>query len=192
MARLLVSDVSQVPFDDPRALEAEIVLVGPERVAAFFCEPVIGAGGVRLPPDGYIEAVADICRRHGVLFIADCAICGFGRLDTWLGIDRWPVRPDMVTLAKSISNGVLPVGALIVAPDVAEPFFTGASGAPILRHGSTYARHPACCAVANAALALYERDDVIGRGQSSSDRSLTPSLRSPIIRWSDGCAQGSA
>ncbi len=161
----LVPDVSRVPFDDPRALEDEIGRIGPERVAAFFCEPVIGAGGVRLPPDGYIEAVADICRRHGVLFIADCVICGFGRLGTWLGIDRWRVRPDMIVLAKGMSNGVLPIGALIVAPHVAEPFFTGAPGAPMLRHGPTYAGHPACCAAANAAIALYQRDDVIERGR---------------------------
>jgi adenosylmethionine-8-amino-7-oxononanoate aminotransferase len=161
----LVPDASVVAYDDADALEAEILRVGPERVAAFFCEPVIGAGGVLPPPEGYIERVAEICRRHGVLFVADCVIAGFGRLGTWLGIDRWAVQPDLVTLAKGITGGTLPLGAVIVAPDVAAPFFTGEPGAPILRHGATYAGHPACCAAANAALDLYVRDDVIRRGR---------------------------
>src|SRR3954447_1376269 len=76
---------STLAHDDPQALEDEILRVGPERVAAFFCEPVIGSGGVHHPSAGYVEAVADICRRHGVLFVADCIICGFGRLGTWFG-----------------------------------------------------------------------------------------------------------
>ena len=162
----LLTDTSVIAHDDAQALEAEILRVGPARVAAFFCEPVIGAGGVQLPPDGYVEAVAEICRRHGVLFVADCVICGFGRLGTWLGIDRWPVRPDLITLAKGISNGALPLGALIVAPHVAEPFFTGAPGAPVLRHGATYAGHPVCCAAALAALDLYEAEGLIERSRA--------------------------
>ena len=162
----LVADASTVQHDDAEALEREIHRVGPDRVAAFFCEPVMGAGGVHLPPEGYIEAVADICRRHGVLFIADCVICGFGRLGTWLGIDRWPVQPDLIALGKGISGGVLPVGALIVAPHVAEPFFTGRPGAPVLRHGATYAGHPACCTAANVALDIYARELIIERGRT--------------------------
>jgi adenosylmethionine-8-amino-7-oxononanoate aminotransferase len=161
----LLADASTVPHDDADALEREIVRIGPDRVAAFFCEPVIGAGGVRLPPSGYIEAVAAICRRHGVLFVADCVICGFGRLGTWLGIDRWPVEPDLITLAKGVTGGTLPVGALIAAPRVAEPFFS-APQPPVLRHGATYAGHPACCAAANTALDIYEREGLIERGRT--------------------------
>ncbi|HXE46293.1 MAG TPA: aspartate aminotransferase family protein [Conexibacter sp.] len=162
----LVPEASTVPHDDAEALEREIERVGAGRVAAFFCEPVIGAGGVRLPPPGYVERVAEICRRHGVLFVADCVICGFGRLGTWLGIDRWPVRPDLVTLAKGVTGGTLPLGALLVAPHVAEPFFTDEPGAPVFRHGATYAGHPTCCAAANVALDLYERDGLIERGRT--------------------------
>jgi len=173
----LVPDVSRVPYDSADALGAEIERVGPERVAAFFCEPVIGAGGVRLPPEGYIEAVADVCARYGVLLVADCVIAAFGRLGTWLGIDRWPdVRPDLITLAKGISGGVLPLGAVLVAPHVAEPFFTGAPGAPMLRHGPTYAGHPTCCAAALATLDLYERDGLIERGRAL-ERPLEDALR---------------
>lgn len=161
----LVPDVSVVCHDDPASLEREIERLGADRVAAFFCEPVMGAGGVHLPPPGYIEAVADICRHHGVLFVADCVICGFGRLGTWFGIERWDVQPDLITLAKGITSGTLPVGALIVAPHVADAFFTGRAGAPVLRHGATYAGHPACCAAANAALDIYERESLIERGR---------------------------
>jgi len=173
----LMPDVSCVPYDSVDALVTEIERVGPERVAAFFCEPVIGAGGVRLPPEGYIEAVADVCARYGVLFVADCVIGAFGRLGTWLGIDRWPgVRPDLITLAKGISGGVLPVGAVLVAPRVAEPFFPGEPGAPVLRHGPTYAGHPTCCAAALATLDLYEREDLIARGRAL-ERPLEDALR---------------
>ncbi|WP_340683820.1 aspartate aminotransferase family protein [Amycolatopsis coloradensis] len=161
----LPGDISHVPYDSAEALEAEILRVGPERVAAFFCEPVIGAGGVLLPPDGYIETVAEICRRHDVLFVADCVIAAFGRLGTWFGIDRWAVKPDMITTAKGITGGTIPLGALIVAPTVAEPFFTGAPGAPVLRHGATYAGHPVACAAGNATLDIYERDGLILRGR---------------------------
>ena len=162
----IVAAASQIPFDHADALAAEIERVGPERVAAFFCEPVIGAGGVHLPPDGYIERTAEICREYGVLFVADCVICGFGRLGTWLGIDRWGVEPDMITLAKGITGGILPLGALIAGPHIAEPFFTGAPGAPVLRHGATYGGHPTCCAAANATFDLYERDGLIERGRT--------------------------
>jgi putrescine aminotransferase len=158
-------DFSHVPYDSAAALEAEIARVGASRVAAFFCEPVIGAGGVLLPPEGYIEEVAAICRRHDVLFVADCVIAAWGRLGTWFGIDRWAVRPDMITTAKGITGGTIPLGALIVAPRVAEPFFTGAPGAPIFRHGATYAGHPVACAAGLATLDIYERDGLIPRGR---------------------------
>ncbi|HEX5147057.1 MAG TPA: aminotransferase class III-fold pyridoxal phosphate-dependent enzyme [Conexibacter sp.] len=176
--------VTRVRHDSAEALEAEILRLGPERVAAFFCEPVLGAGGVRLPPEGYVEAVADVCERYGVLFVADCVICAFGRLGTWLGIDRWPVEPDMVVLAKGITGGTLPVGALIVAAHVAEPFFGGEAGAPVLRHGQTYSGHPTCCAVALATLDLYERERLIERGRTLEEpleRALRPLEDHPLV-----------
>ena len=161
----LVPDVSSVPFDSLPALEAEIHRIGPERVAAFFCEPVIGAGGVRLPPEGYMEGVADLCAEHGILLVIDAVICGFGRLGTWFGVERWPeVRPDLITFAKGVTSGYLPLGGVVASGEVAEPFFAG-PGAPMLRHGATYAGHPTCCAAALAVLDAYEREDVIPRGQ---------------------------
>ena len=180
----LVGDTSIIAHNDAQALEHEILRVGPERVAAFFCEPVIGSGGVHLPGPGYIETVAEICGRHGVLFIADCIICGFGRLGTWFGIDRWPVQPDLITLAKGLSNGALPIGALIVAPHVAEPFFLGEPGAAVLRHGPTYAGHPATCTAANVALDIYEKEGLIERGRTLEGplaEALAPLADDPMI-----------
>jgi adenosylmethionine-8-amino-7-oxononanoate aminotransferase len=160
----LVADVSTVQFDSLPALEAELLRVGPERVAAFFCEPVIGAGGVHLPPDGYIEGVADLCAEHGVLLVVDSVICGFGRLGTWFGIERWEdVRPDLITFAKGVTSGYLPLGGVIASGRVAAPFFEEPGG-PVLRHGATYAGHPTCCAAALAVLDIYDREDLIARG----------------------------
>ena len=139
------------------ALEQEILRVGPERVAAFFCEPVIGAGGVHLPPEGYIDGVADLCAEHGVLLVIDSVICAFGRLGTWFGIERWPdVRPDMITFAKGVTSGYLPLGGVVASGAVAAPFFSEPGG-PMLRHGATYAAHPACCAAALAIAAAMMR-----------------------------------
>jgi putrescine---pyruvate transaminase len=161
----LVGAVSTVQHDSLEALEAEILRVGPDRVAAFFCEPVIGAGGVRLPPAGYIEGVADLCAEHGVLLVIDSVICGFGRLGTWFGVERWEdVRPDLITFAKGVTSGYLPLGGVIASGRVAAPFFEEAGG-PMLRHGATYAGHPTCCAAALAVLDIYERENIIPRGR---------------------------
>jgi len=161
----LVPHTSAVAFDSLPALEQELLRVGPERVAAFVCEPVIGAGGVHLPPPGYIEGVADLCEEHGVLLVIDSVICAFGRLGTWFGIERWPeVRPDMITFAKGVTSGYLPLGGVVVSGTVAAPFFA-APGGPMLRHGATYAGHPTCCAAALAVLNVYESEGLIARGQ---------------------------
>jgi putrescine---pyruvate transaminase len=162
----LVGAVSTVQHDSLEALDAEIQRVGPERVAAFFCEPVIGAGGVHPPPEGYIQGVADLCAEHGVLLVIDSVICAFGRLGTWFGIERWEdVRPDLITFAKGVTSGYLPLGGVIASGEVAAPFFDG-PGSPMLRHGATYAGHPTCCAAALAVLDVYEREGLIPRGRA--------------------------
>src|SRR4051794_32623916 len=161
----LVGGTSAVQHDSLQALEAEILRIGPDRVAGFFCEPVIGAGGVYAPPEGYIQGVADLCAEHGILLVVDSVICGFGRLGTWFGIERWDdVRPDLITFAKGVTSGYLPLGGVIVSGGVAAPFFE-TPGGPMLRHGATYAGHPSCCAAALATLDIYERENVISRGQ---------------------------
>ncbi len=160
----LLESVSHVDYQSPEALEAEIERVGPGRVAAFFCEPVIGAGGVRPAPPGYLEAVGAICKRHGVLLVIDSVICAFGRVGTWFGYERWDIEPDMVVLAKGITSGYLPLGGVLIAGAVAEPFWS-TPGGPIFRHGATYAGHPTCCAAALANLAILEREGLIARGR---------------------------
>jgi adenosylmethionine-8-amino-7-oxononanoate aminotransferase len=161
----LVPRVSTVPFDSLPALEEEIRRVGPDKVAAFFCEPVIGAGGVHLPPPGYIEGAADLCAEHGILLVIDAVICGFGRLGTWFGVERWEgVQPAMITFAKGVTSGYLPLGGVVVSAEVAEPYFAEPGG-PMLRHGATYAGHPSCCAAALAVIDIYEREDIIRRGR---------------------------
>jgi adenosylmethionine-8-amino-7-oxononanoate aminotransferase len=160
----LIEDQSVVAYDSVEALEARLQEVGPERVAAFFVEPVIGAGGVYPPPEGYIEGVASACKRHGVLLVVDSVICAFGRLGNWFGPERWEVRPDMITFAKGVTSGYLPLGGLMVDGRVAEPFW-GSTDAPPFRHGATYAGHAACCAAALANLDILENERLIPRGR---------------------------
>jgi len=155
---------SSVPHDDVAALAAAFERMGPENVAAFFCEPVIGAGGVFPPPPGYIEACAALCEEAGVLFVADCVICGFGRLGSWWGVERFGLEPDMITFAKGVTSGYLPLGGVAVSGRVAAPFWEG-DGAPIFRHGATYAAHATCCAAGLANLDILEREGLIPRGE---------------------------
>ena len=158
----LVSLVERVPWDDATALEKLIEQAGAEHIAAFFCEPVIGAGGVLGPPDGYLEQVREICRRNDVLFVADEVITGFGRLGAWFGSGRFALDPDMITGAKGLTSGYAPLGAVIVSARVAEPFWREGSK-EVFRHGYTYEGHPTACAVGLANLDIIEREGLIGR-----------------------------
>jgi putrescine aminotransferase len=160
----LLEDNTVVPHDSADALADTIGRLGADRVAAFFCEPVVGAGGVYPPPEGYLETVAEICRDAGVLFVCDSVICGFGRLGTWFGIERWGLEPDMIIFAKGVTSGYLPLGGVVVSGEVAEPFW-GAPGAPVFRHGATYSGHASCCAAALANIDILEREGLIARGR---------------------------
>ena len=156
--------VSVIPFDSVEALRRELDIIGSTRVAAFVVEPIIGAGGVHMPPEGYLEEVAGICRKAGVLLIIDAVICGFGRLGTWFGIERWDVSPDMITFAKGVTSGYLPLGGVLVDNHVAAPFWDEPGGT-VLRHGPTYAGHATCCAAALANLDILE-DGLLERGRA--------------------------
>lgn len=157
----LVDGVEHIAWDDPAALDKAISSLGAERVAAFFCEPVIGAGGVYPPPEGYLAAVREICRRHDVLYISDEVITGYGRTGEWFASGRFGLDPDMITTAKGLSSGYAPIGAVIVGPRVAEPFWQGTG--EWFRHGYTYSAHTTACAVALANLDLIEREGLVGR-----------------------------
>jgi putrescine aminotransferase len=165
-----IADSVQVAHDSADAMRAAIEQIGAERVAAVFVEPVIGAGGVYPPVDGYIEAVAALCRETGVLLVIDSVICGFGRLGTWFGIERWGVEPDMITFAKGVTSGYLPLGGLLVSERLTEPFWR--EGAPAFRHGATYAGHATCCAAALANIALLDGEGLITRGRENEQALL--------------------
>jgi putrescine aminotransferase len=154
----LVGDVVKVAWDSADELREAIASAGPQRVAAFFCEPVIGAGGVFAAPHGYLAEVREICREAGVLFVADEVITGFGRVGDWFASSRLGLEPDMMTCAKGITSGYLPMGAVVAAPRVAEPFYR--EGAGLWRHGYTYSGHAASSAAALANLDIVEREQL--------------------------------
>ncbi len=150
-----------IPWDDAEALTR--VLDERDDIAAFFCEPVIGAGGVYAPPDGYLEAVRDTCRRNGVLFVADEVITGYGRTGAMFASDRWSLDPDIVLTAKGLTSGYLPMGAVIVSGRVADPFWTPQDHPVLWRHGYTYSGHAAAAAAALANLDILEREGLVAR-----------------------------
>jgi len=179
----LVPSTSQVQWDSPQALRDEIEKVGEDRVAAFFVEPVIGAGGVLPPPEGYIQDVAQICRDSGVLLLCDSVICGFGRVGTWLGFERFDIEPDLVTFAKGVTSGYLPLGGVVVSGHVAEPFWSE-PGRVTVRHGQTYAGHAAVCAAALANIDIMEREGLVQRGSEMEGEllsTLAPLADHPLV-----------
>jgi adenosylmethionine-8-amino-7-oxononanoate aminotransferase len=157
----LVPDVVHVDADSVDDLAAAIKRIGAERVAAFIGEPVIGAGGVLPPPDGYWTAVAELCRQHDVLLVADEVITGFGRLGTWFGCERFGFVPDLLVFAKGITSGYMPLGGVVVGRRVQEPFWTG--DGTWFRHGYTYSGHAAACAAGLANLDVLERERLVER-----------------------------
>jgi putrescine---pyruvate transaminase len=179
----LVQETSRVPWDSVAALEAEIDRLGAENVAAFVYEPVIGSGGVLPPPAGYLGGVEELCRRSGILTIADAVICGFGRLGEWLGVERFDLRPDLIVFAKGVTSGYLPLGGVIAAPGVAEPFWDGDHRR--FAHGNTYSGHATCCAAALANLDLLARDQLVHRARELErdfHRRLAALAAHPLVR----------
>ncbi len=158
------------PFDetDPeklarqcaRMLEEEIVFQGPKTVAAFVMEPVLGSGGVIVPHASFMGLVREICDRHGVLLIADEVICAFGRTGEWTGSRLWGVKPDVMTIAKALTNGYFPLGATLISGEIAEAFESNRDKAGSIGHGYTNSGNPVGCAAALATLAETERLDV--------------------------------
>lgn len=157
----LVPEVEHITAFNAEALEERIATAGAERVAAFIAEPVIGAGGVFPPPDGYLAAVAEVCRRHGVLLVCDEVVTGVGRMGSWTASERYGVQPDLMTLAKVLTSGYQPLGAVVVSGAVAAPFFDG-EGA-WLKHGYTYSGHATACAAAMANLDIIEEERLVER-----------------------------
>jgi putrescine---pyruvate transaminase len=142
------------------AVEERILSVGPERVAAFIGEPVQGAGGVIIPPEDYWRRVEAICRKYGVLLVSDEVICGFGRLGSWFGFQHYGFKPDLVSMAKGLSSGYLPISAVGVASHIVDAL-RSVSG--LFIHGYTYSGHPTAAAVALANIGIIENERLVER-----------------------------
>jgi adenosylmethionine-8-amino-7-oxononanoate aminotransferase len=152
-------------------LEAAIRREGPDSVAAFIAEPVIGAGGVIAPAPGYFPAVREICDRYELLLISDAVITGFGRTGRWFALDHWGVRPDMVTFAKGVTSAYLPLGGVMVSREIHAEILQ-APAAERFMHAATYSGHPACCAVGLANLDILEREGLVQRAEAAGRRLL--------------------
>jgi adenosylmethionine-8-amino-7-oxononanoate aminotransferase len=145
-------------------IERAILREGANTVAAVYLEPVQNAGGCFPPPPGYFDRVRQICDRHGVLLVSDEVICAFGRLGYWFGSDRYEYQPDIITVAKGLTSGYAPLGAMIASDRLMEPFLK--EGASFL-HGFTFAGHPVSCAVALANLDVFEGEQILQHVRSS-------------------------
>ncbi len=166
-------DPVQFGKDCAAAIEERILAVGPENVAAFIGEPVQGAGGVIIPPPGYWQEVEAICRKYGILLVADEVICGFGRTGEWFGHQTLGFTPDLVPMAKGLSSGYLPISATAVSSDIVEVLKTGGD----FVHGFTYSGHPVSAAVALRNIDIIEREGLVGRTRDDTGPYLANALK---------------
>ncbi|XP_057465667.1 gamma aminobutyrate transaminase 1, mitochondrial-like [Actinidia eriantha] len=165
-------------------LEDLILKEGPETIAAFIAEPVMGAGGVMPPPATYFEKIQAVVRKYDILFIADEVICAFGRLGTMFGCDKYNIKPDLVSVAKALSSAYMPIGAVLVSPEIADVIHSQSNKLGNFSHGFTYSGHPVTCAVALEALKIYKERNIVEQVRSISPRfqdGLKAFSDSPII-----------
>jgi len=142
-----------------RCLEQKIEELGADKIAAFVGEPIQGAGGVIVPPDTYWPEIQRICDDHGILLVTDEVICGFGRLGEWFGADYYGVKPDLMTFAKGVTSGYLPLGGVMVGDRVSDVLIDKGGE---FYHGYTYSGHPASCAVAIENIHIMQRENLVG------------------------------
>jgi len=151
------------------ALEETIQREGPETIAAFIAEPIMGAGGVVVPPASYFPRVREICDRYNILFIADEVITGFGRTGRWFALGHWNVEPDIVSFAKGVTSAYLPLGGILLARHVHEAILDAPADQRFM-HAATYSGHPTCCAVGLRNLEIMERENVIEQAAENGRR----------------------
>jgi len=175
-------DEAQFAANAASWLEDKIIEIGADKVAAFVAEPVQGAGGVIVPPEGYFEHIQDICRRHDILFIADEVITGFGRTGYWFASQRMNLSPDMMTMAKGLTSGYVPMSAVMVGDRVAERLISDGGE---FYHGFTYSGHPVAAAVALANLDIIEGEGLIERVRDDTGpylgEALAPLADHPLV-----------
>jgi adenosylmethionine-8-amino-7-oxononanoate aminotransferase len=178
----LIEDVHVVAADSTADLEKLFAERGHE-IAAFFGEPVRGAGGVYPPVEGYWPEVERLCREYNVLLVCDEVITGFGRLGEWFGSAHYGVQPDIITGAKAVTSGYQPLGVVLCNERVQEPFYSGKAG--VLRHGYTYSGHATACAVGLKNLEIMETEHVLSRGAEAAKAMLEifePLRRHPMVK----------
>lgn len=163
----IVPDVVIVPYDDAEAVEKAIDHAGPERIAGIFVEAVVGAGGIRPVPTDYLTRVRDAVRQAGGLYISDEVITGFGRVGDWFAANKFDLQPDLITFAKGVTCGYAPLGGVIAAPNIAEPFFN--TPGLIFRHGYTYSGHTTACVAGLTVMDIIEREGLIQRAAELED-----------------------
>lgn len=150
------------------SLEQQILAAGAHTIAAFIAEPVMGAGGVLIPPEGYFDKVQAILKKHDILFIADEVICGFGRTGEVWGSDTYGIKPDIMTIAKQLSSAYLPIGAVLLSDRLYDVFEEYADRLGVFGTGTTYGGHPVSAAVALETLRIYESDNIFGQVKARS------------------------
>jgi len=165
-----------------RELEAKIDELGEERVAAFIAEPVQGAGGVIIPPDSYWPELQRICDERDILLIADEVICGFGRTGEWWGSQTYAIKPHLITFAKAVTNGYMPLGGVLISDTIADVLLAGGGE---FAHGLTYSGHPAACAAGLATLKILHEEDIVARAAQHLapyfQSALAPLAEHPIV-----------
>ncbi|MBV8933563.1 MAG: aminotransferase class III-fold pyridoxal phosphate-dependent enzyme, partial [Kutzneria sp.] len=153
-------------------LREVLTMEGEHTVAAIFLETVVGTNGVLVPPDGYLDGVRALCDEFGILLVADEVMAGFGRCGEWFAVDRWRVRPDLITFAKGVNSGYVPLGGVIMADEVAETFRARAYPG-----GLTYSGHPLACASAVASIQIFHEEDIVARARRTGEEVIGPALR---------------
>jgi 4-aminobutyrate---pyruvate transaminase len=163
---------SEEAFSDRLAAELEEMILreGPDTVAAFIAEPVMGAGGAIVPPAGYFPKIQAVLERYDVLFIADEVICGFGRLGTMFGSQALSIRPDTISVAKAITSAYLPLGAVMINEAMYQAMLEESRKIGTFGHGFTYSGHPVAAAVATKTLEIYERDRIVEKVAAKTPR----------------------
>ncbi len=165
-------------------LEEMIQREGPDTIAAMFVEPVMGAGGAILPPDGYFQAIKPVLDRHGIALVDDEVICGFGRTGNWFGCQTYDFEPDSMSIAKALSSAYVPISAVLLSPELTEIIEQEATKLGTLGHGFTYSAHPVASAVALKTIEIYQRRDVIGHARRMAplfNRRLSALADHPLV-----------
>ena len=178
-------DPEEFGLKTAQALELRIKEIGEDRVAAFIAEPVQGAGGVIIPPATYWPEIQRICKKYGILLIADEVICGFGRLGEWFGSEYFDIEADLMPIAKGLSSGYLPIGGLMVGNRVTETVINKGSD---FNHGFTYSGHPAACAVALENIRILKDEKIIEKAKNE----LSPYLQKKWLALGDHPMVGEA